>query len=584
MKERASGAKSSAPQYRRPKILMVDTATHVVDSLKEEGYNVSSGTFGTPYKVSKTSSYLPVISKASLPNYTEQEIIVIDLVVGDFDSAPPGEKMQPDEEPDWWAKCNLGVIDPRPRAMAAVKDQFDKILGIGGVFVIFADTKSEQELVIARSRRGGLYGEQRLNRDNWGFLSVLSDLQVDSDYGEEIEVIKSDSELVRLLASHIGDASFNCSFRGVSHINGKWISLAKNKYGAEVAGVIAPFEERKRGLIFIFPEIKNKVRFLSGLFKDVLPEVSPGLFPQAEGKKWVHRPEYELPSVLEKVARISVIRDEAAKRISDLEKSIEDDREANLFLYALIRETGDPLVEAIKKALTILGFKSIVDVDEEMRQSGKDSSLREDLRIHDASPVLVVDVKGVAGKPADSEALQAQKHAFIYIQEQKRHDVSGLTIINHQRLIPPLERDNVMPFRNEILLNAEQLNLGLMTGWDLFRLVRNFIKNGWSSEQVIPIFYRTGRILPIPQNFEYIGKVKQVWKMAFSVEMEEGDLRAGEKIAIEFSVDFEEQEVSSLKLNDNNVDVVHAKCEVGIQREESLPRVKAGMSIYRIRA
>jgi hypothetical protein len=171
----------------------------------------------------------------------------------------------------------------------------------------------------------------------------------------------------------------------------------------------------------------------------------------------------------------------------------------------------------------------------------------------------------------------------IYIQEQNRADVRGLTIINHQRLLPPLERDNDMPFRKEILNNAEQVKLGLMTGWDLFRLVRGFIQNNWKPEQVTPLFYQTGRILPIPRHYEYVGKVKQVWKAAFSVEIEIGEIRVGESISVEFPVDFNEQQVTSLRLKDGAVEAAPAKCEVGIQREESLPKVKSGMPVYRIK-
>jgi hypothetical protein len=298
----------------------------------------------------------------------------------------------------------------------------------------------------------------------------------------------------------------------------------------------------------------------------------------------VHRAEYELPSVLLKAKQISHIQDDAAKKVADLEKAIEEDRNASQFLYALVRETGDPLVEAVEKALALIGFKTVVDVDEEMTKAGKEASLREDLRIHDNSPVLVVDIKGVAGMPADAEALQAQKHAFIYIQEQNRADVRGLTIINHQRLLPPLERENNMPFRKEILDNAAQLKLGLMTGWDLFRLARGFIQNNWKPEQLIPIFYQTGRILPIPKHYEYIGKVNQIWKAAFSVDIEQGEIRVGDRVALEFPVDFDEQPVKSLRLNDASIEAVAVKCEVGIQRQESLPKLKSGMPVYRIKS
>lgn len=578
-----SGA--ATPKYQHPKILLIDTAPEVGETLTKDGYNVSNGTFGTPYKVHKDSGYQPVVVKVALPNFTEQEIVVIDLVSDEPEDGPPGEKMTPTRELDWWAKCSSGVIDPRPRAMAMVRDKFDRILDNGGSFIVFSDTRDRQDLVHAANYGGydGLCIKQNINFDNWSFLSILSNLSISHDHGEEIEPIKKQWPLARLLADHLDDATFCCTFEALYHIEKRWEALAKNKYGATVAGVIVPAEKTKGGWIFILPRIKGKDRFLSALLKNILPDLSPGLFPQAEGQKWVHRPEYELPSVLEKAKQVSDIQDDAARRVSDLEKAIEDDRNASAFLYALIRETGDSLVEAVEKALGLLGFKSVVDVDEEMTKAGKEASLREDLRIHDKSPVLVVDIKGVAGKPADAEALQAQKHAFIYIQEQNRADVRGLTIINHQRLLPPLERDNGMPFRKEILDNAEQVKLGLMTGWDLFRLVRGFIQNKWKPDNVTPLFYQTGRILPIPRHYEYVGKVKQVWQTAFSVEIEQGEIRVGESVAVEFPVDFNEQKVTSLRLNDGNVEVAAAKCEVGIQRGGASPKVKSGMAVYRIK-
>jgi hypothetical protein len=575
----------AAPKFPHPKVLLIDTDPEVGDTLVDEGYNVSRGTFGIPYKVDKESGYQPVVVKASLPNYTEQEIVVVDLVPEEPTQGAPGEKMVPFSELDWWAKCSSGMIDPRPRAMAMVQDQFDRILANSGVFVVFADARVQQEIVFAADQGGyrGLSINNHIHYDNWSFLSILSNLTVNRDHGEEIDAIKEEWPLVRLMADHLDGARFGCTLEAQWHIKERWSVLAKNKYGAAVAGLICPAEKTKDGWIFIFPRIKDKARFLSAFLKNILPDLCPGLFPHAEGQKWVHRAEYELASVRAKAKQISDIQDDAARKVSDLEKAIEDDRNASAFLYALIRETGDPLVEAVEKALALLGFKSIVDVDEEMTKAGKEASLREDLRIHDKSPVLVVDIKGVAGKPADAEALQAQKHAFIYIQEQNRADVRGLTIINHQRLLPPLERDNDMPFRKEILDNAEQVKLGLMTGWDLFRLVRGFIQNKWKPEQVTPLFYQTGRILPIPRNYEYVGRIKQVWKAAFSVEIEQGEIRVGESIAVEFPVDFNEQQVSSLRLNDVNVGVAAAKCEVGIQREEASPKVKSGMAIYRIK-
>jgi hypothetical protein len=195
-----------------------------------------------------------------------------------------------------------------------------------------------------------------------------------------------------------------------------------------------------------------------------------------------------------------------------------------------------------------------------------------------------LDVKGVAGKAEDAEALQAQKHAFIYIQEQNRADVRGLTIINHQRLLPPLDRDNDMPFRKEILDNAAQVKLGLMTTWDLFRLVRGFCRHSWTPDQVKPLFYEQGRVFPIPRHYEFVGVVEHVWKNAFSVQIENGTLHVGDRISIAFPVDFDELTITSLHLNDTDVQSAAVGNEVGILRNEASPKVKVGSQVYRIKS
>ena len=192
-KKASDSAPSESPhcllKYARPKILMVDMDDPSFRMLLKEGYNVSNGSFGRPYIVPKGSNYRPVIVKASLPNYTEQEIIIVDLAAGYPSPEPNGEKHKPMEELDWWAKCSDGVIDPRPRAMAMVQNEFNRIFENGGTFVVFADIRDKQEIVHAWSG-GRLHIECEIPYDNWSFLPMLSQLHVTADHGEEISPIK----------------------------------------------------------------------------------------------------------------------------------------------------------------------------------------------------------------------------------------------------------------------------------------------------------------------------------------------------------------------------------------------------------
>ena len=53
---------------------------------------------------------------------------------------------------DWYAKASRGFIDPRPRVMAKVSDDWHRILDSGGAFVTFAQPRFQQDLVLAMAK------------------------------------------------------------------------------------------------------------------------------------------------------------------------------------------------------------------------------------------------------------------------------------------------------------------------------------------------------------------------------------------------------------------------------------------------
>ncbi len=180
-------------KYPRPKILLVDMGIETEVVLKSAGHNVSVGSFGVPYKVPKRDDIFPVIVNGKLPvNASEQEIVIIDLVPSDILNQPEGEKHTSQGENDWWASCSRGEIDPRPRLMAAYRDDFDRILSHRGVFIIFADARYLQK--IAWGHINNTYGLRSshfceiedIPFDNWCFLSILkvSNLVAISAQGE----------------------------------------------------------------------------------------------------------------------------------------------------------------------------------------------------------------------------------------------------------------------------------------------------------------------------------------------------------------------------------------------------------------
>src|SRR4051794_25294807 len=70
-----------SPRFDHPQVLLLGVEPESAAMLREAGFNVTTGSFGVPYRVPLGDRVVPVIPNGALPdNYGEQEIVVIDLV------------------------------------------------------------------------------------------------------------------------------------------------------------------------------------------------------------------------------------------------------------------------------------------------------------------------------------------------------------------------------------------------------------------------------------------------------------------------------------------------------------------------
>jgi hypothetical protein len=585
LKKAAKGAKEIAPtvpqtittslKYPKPCILLVDLPDKAEKALTTKGFNVTVGTLGRPYQVKKTSNYQPLIGSGNIPNHTEQEIIVIDFKFEELAGAPTGEKHRPIGEVDLWGKCDEGFLDPRVRTAMDLRKPFDRILNSGGVFVIFADARTGLEMIFARDE----YGDSAaVNEDVWDLLAEVADMHVIKDKGTEMLPASTNSLLVRSLAPFLRDGYFTCTLKGAHRYEDAWEPLAVNKFGDVIALARARSTE---GTVIILPQIRDKTGFITELVTNILPEIAPHLFPHIEQARWTHLPDYELPLIVELKSQQQEIVNKAKEAFQQVEVRLEEARVAKGWMHTLITGTDAQLVEAVKTALSELGFSSVLDIDEERDREGK--SRREDLQITDQSPTVVVDVKGIGGYPSDDDGIQAGKHAAIGMREQGRTDIIGLSIINHQRHLPPLDRENAMPFRQELIDSAQEMSVGLLTAWDLYRLVRNFSRLGWRHEDVRSLFYQHGRITPVPNHYQFIGEIAKAWTDKFGVIISQGELQVGDRIAVEFQIDFVEASVDSIYVNDLPVERAKMDDPAGLRWPSGNPKVREGFRVFRVR-
>jgi len=488
-----------------PRVLLIDDQSRVESALTELGCKVLHGEFGLPYQVTVTDFYGPVIPHDRLPpHYSDSDIAIINLHPLSALNGPQGEKLTSNGEPDWWARQSRGLIDPRPRTMRRHQANFSRIYQHGGGFVVFADSEFIQDYKLGTYQNNRFVAQEDIDANNRSFLPILeSGIGLPhTDGGTDIRPAPSIPKELQAIIPHLIEGTYNFTIVISPALAERWIPLATTKYGDVIAGAIKPVKGTTEGWIFILPQVNKKAPLISELMRSVLPELLPHLFPNYEGGRWIEEAPYELPKITDLHRQIDTIRREAEARLTALEKAIADERQMHGYLHDLLRATDDVLVMAVKQALEQLGFTSIVDVDPLLAETGK-RVRREDLRFSIDEMTVLTEVKGIGGIPTENDVLQVGTYLAPRMREFGHTNLRGLSIVNHQRHIPPLTRVNEQVFTADTLTNAEERSISLITTWDLYRLVRSFEKNGWTHEQVRPLFRRNGRIEPVPAHYKY---------------------------------------------------------------------------------
>ena len=134
------------------------------------------------------------------------------------------------------------------------------------------------------------------------------------------------------------------------------------------------------------------------------------------------------------------------------------------------------------------------------------------------------------------------------------------------------------------MTNAQAQEFGLLTTWDLFRLVRSYLKLHWKHEYIKDLFYVSGRIEPTPKHYEFIGVMERFWERVgvVGVRIETSILTRGDRIAFELPIEFEEQEVTSLQVDKNPVSQAETGMLAGIQTFLHKEQLKKGTRVFRL--
>ena len=405
----------------------------------------------------------------------------------------------------------------------------------------------------------------KINADNWSFLSILSHLKIELNFGEEIIVPNHNHRLFRFLRRTIRDVGYTTAFKPTPIIEKSWIPILSNKFTGFVGGLVKP--EDSKGRVLILPQISEKPEAIITLLREILPDISPHLFSHIEGSRWVERDEYELDSVLKYKAEKIEVQNRAKRELEELDKKILGERDKLVFLHGIITKTDTDLVESVKACLEFIGFKQVIDVDKQILEHDTKAPKQEDLQVHDKSPTLLIEIKGISGLPHESDTIQVVKYVPRRMKEWNRFDVHGVSIINHQRNVPALERDNQNIFTGQQVEDAKHHDITILTTWDLFLLIRGMMKWGWDPKTIQELFYKSGRMPRLPAIYKPIGKIVKYWEKpgAVGVQISENKLHKGERIGYVTSGGYLEEDVSSLQVEDQDVEAAVPGQLVGIK-------------------
>ena len=180
---------------------------------------------------------------------------------------------------------------------------------------------------------------------------------------------------------------------------------------------------------FMLPQIDDKIVLLERLFTECLYKHFSELFPLQTKNPWLENDNYVLPEIIQ----LNREKKEALKQYEDIvkqkDKSIEKIKKKHIFLYSMLTETGENLVNNVKIFLEWLDFRNVKSMDATVKE-GED--FEEDLQVLlDNNELLIIEVKGLHGTSKDNECAQISKIETRRVHEGKYSKVHSLYIVNN---------------------------------------------------------------------------------------------------------------------------------------------------------
>jgi hypothetical protein len=321
-------------------------------------------------------------------------------------------------------------------------------------------------------------------------------------------------------------------------------------------------EDGAFGMVLMLPHSTDEKGFITDLLTQALPSMSAHHFPELINARWLDEEPYVVQSQLKLEKERHQLEKEHQARLQEIEERIEREKAKYRFLYDILAPTAtdSELVNAVEVFLKKVGYG-------EIGQPAKQHVLEEDLQIRDGGSLIVVEVKGLSGFPTERDCGQVHKYVTRRGKLEKRTDVHGLFVVNHERNLAPLERQNP-PFTQQQINDAEYSEVySLVTTWQLFNAFLACERGELTFEDIDACLHKPGLITFRPRNWRLAGRITHVYdKIGVGrVELGNGTVTVGSTLGVINKGKFLTQKVDSIQVDREEVSVGYPGQNLGIK-------------------